>query len=470
MKFINRRKELTYLEDTRQLSKRKLFTLVVFGLRRVGKTRLIKEFTKGKSLYFFVNKNKSSIGLLRDFQEVLRENKLISELEILRNWDDFFKIIFERYKGIVVFDEFQNFFNVDPSVFGTLQNFIDGYEERKDLLIVFCGSLIGLIKRTFEDNREPLYGRIKRKLNLKPLSLLDIMEMGDLLKLDFEDIIKLYVIFGGFPLYWVAIEDEGLVGKGFEEIMESFFFRENAIFEDEVEKILALEFGKRKGRYYDILVAIASGRNTLAKIASFLSVKQTELTRYVKELVEYFEMVEYEKQVCGNKRIMYIKNSLMNFWFRHFYKNLSLYKQRNPEFIKKTKENISSYIGKRFELICAEIIKELKLFDADSVGKQWGKIKGKPKGENTYEIDVLAINEKTKEILACECKWQGRVNAEKVVKELNEKLSYVDWHKKKRKESFAIFAKSFSKKIKSYEGKPVYCFDLKDLQRLLRKR
>ena len=92
------------------------------------------------------------------------------------------------------------------------------------------------------------------------------------------------------------------------------------------------------------------------------------------------------------------------------------------------------------------------------------------KTKRFYEIDVLAINEKTKEILACECKWQAKVNAEKVVKELAEKLSYVDWYKEKRKESFAIFAKSFSKKIKSCGGKKVYCFDLKDLQKILKKR
>jgi len=41
----------------------------------------------------------------------------------------------------------------------------------------------------------------------------------------------------------------------------------------------------------------------------------------------------------------------------------------------------------------------------------------------------------------------------------------VKWHNEERKESFAVFAKSFSKKIKDFEGKKVYCFDLKDLEK-----
>ena len=36
-----------------------------------------------------------------------------------------------------------------------------------------------------------------------------------------------------------------------------------------------------------------------------------------------------------------------------------------------------------------------------------------------------------------------------------------------RKESFAIFAKSFGKRIKEFEGKKVYCFDLRDLERIV---
>jgi len=49
---------------------------------------------------------------------------------------------------------------------------------------------------------------------------------------------------------------------------------------------------------------------------------------------------------------------------------------------------------------------------------------------------------------------------------LKEKSKFVDWNKDKRKEYFAIFAKSFKKKI---EGKNVFCFDLKNIENILVK-
>ena len=73
------------------------------------------------------------------------------------------------------------------------------------------------------------------------------------------------------------------------------------------------------------------------------------------------------------------------------------------------------------------------------------------------------------EILFAECKWADGVNAEKIVKELAEKANFVDWHNEKRKESFAVFAKSFKKKIKDFEGKKVYCFGLNEIERAIKQ-
>ena len=82
-------------------------------------------------------------------------------------------------------------------------------------------------------------------------------------------------------------------------------------------------------------------------------------------------------------------------------------------------------------------------------------------------IDIVALNEQTKEILFAECKWQSRVNAEKVCKQLVEKANYVEWYNDERKEYLAVFAKSFSKRVSESEGRKVFCFDLKDIEKVL---
>ena len=463
MRFINRKKELQFVEESYQLSKRKLFSLVVYGLRRIGKTRLIQESIKKGGLYFFITKNKTSSSLLREFEGILKENKIITDLESLTDWDSFFKTLFERYEGTVAFDEFQNFNGIDKSIYGILQKYIDLNEKKKNLLLIFSGSTIGLIKKIFYDNKESLYGRVKRKLFLKPLNQSSIIEMCKELNIkNIEEIVKLYSIFGGFPKYYVAIEDENLEGKSFEDILEELFFRENAVLEDEVERILALEFGKRKGRYYDILTAIADGENTISKISSFLSKKESKITRYLNELLYYFEIISQEKQVIGNKKIFVIKNPIMNFWFSLFYKNLSAYKSRRSSFIEQKKKDINIYIGRQFETFCREFLLSRQIFKFDEIGKQWGKFKGE-KGKNVYEIDIVALNKNTKEILFGECKWKDNINAEKVLQELKEKSKFVDWNKEKRKDSYAIFAKSFKKRTKD-----CCCFDLKDIFKQLR--
>ena len=89
-------------------------------------------------------------------------------------------------------------------------------------------------------------------------------------------------------------------------------------------------------------------------------------------------------------------------------------------------------------------------------------------GKDTYEIDLCAVNEKTKEILFGECKWQSKVDAQVILRELQKKASYVQWFDKQRKEYYVLFAKSF--RYKNIDEKNVFLFDLNDMEREWKKR
>ena len=155
----------------------KFFAVALFGLRRVGKTRLLLEFIKSKGLYFFINKNKTSADLLSEFQEILKKNNVLGKLEAIDSWDKFFETIIKRNTLPVVFDEFQNFGSVEHSVFGILQKNID-LNENNPGLFIFSGSLIGLMKNLFKSSKEPLYGRIKKAIKLEPLKFESCLEFG----------------------------------------------------------------------------------------------------------------------------------------------------------------------------------------------------------------------------------------------------------------------------------------------------
>jgi len=475
LRFVDRSAELKELQELGNLSRKKLFVIALFGLRRVGKTRLLLEFLRivgsgqgfsdgsgqgyGKDgLYFFVNKNKTSADLLNEFQEIMRINGIVGKLEKLNSWDEFFEILMTRKAPPVVFDEFQNFSFVDPAIFGIMQKYIDLNENRPGLIIL-SGSLIGLIKNLFRSSKEPLYGRIKRGSKLEPLSFSSCLELGKELKLSKEDLIKIYCIFGGYPKYFVAIEDFGLQTKKAEEILNSLLFVRNAPLEDEVNSILSQEFGGRSGVYYSILEAIANGNNTSSLIASTLNTRPTSITRQIKELKDYFELIEFEMPFEGKRGIYKVKHPLMHYWFSEIYKNYSDYVSRKYEFVEKLKGNLNTVYGKAFEEVAKEfLIKELDLKEAK---RQWGKIQGKKKGENVYEIDLIA--KKGKESFAFEFKWSELTDKEAIntLSELEKKTSHL--YKKLPNLKLGLVAKKIRGKEK-LRKRGFLAFDLEDFK------
>jgi hypothetical protein len=73
MKFYNLKKELDTIKEWVNLSKKSTQVGVIFGRRRIGKTRLIKEsLNKMNYLCFFIER-KPITELLKDFQKAIAE-------------------------------------------------------------------------------------------------------------------------------------------------------------------------------------------------------------------------------------------------------------------------------------------------------------------------------------------------------------------------------------------------------------
>ncbi|ADT85048.1 ATP-binding protein [Thermococcus barophilus] len=353
---------------------------------------------------------------MREYEEILRKKGVITKYERISSWDEFFEVLFERFNGAVVFDEFQDFQRVEPSIFSTLQKFIDIYENRKNLMLIFTGSTVGMIEKLFRDSKEPLYGRIKRELHVKELGIKASYEMSRELGIDdIDDFMKLYAVFGGFPRYYVAIEDERLEGKSAEEIIRALFFSPSAPLEEEVPRILSLEFGRRSGVYYDM-------------IAGYMNREETSLTRQIKELVDYFKLLSYDKAILGKERVLYIRHPLLNFWFRFIHPRLSEYEAMREDLGKEVISMLPDYTGKRFDFICRELLwilnaREELPFKFTEIGRHWGYYRENGQ-RKVYEIDVVALSQDKKKALFGECKWRNKpINGEKLLEELKRKSS-----------------------------------------------
>lgn len=157
--FINRERELEYFDE--EYEKGDFRFISVIGRRRLGKTRLIREFLEDKSDFCYLlipelNDEEVRLEIAANFHDKFG----LSFLGI-PSWDELFEKIFqlsEKKRLILIFDEFQRFFDINKSIFSYLQKQIDNYAAGSKLFLIVSGSSIGMMHRIF-DYAAPLYGR-----------------------------------------------------------------------------------------------------------------------------------------------------------------------------------------------------------------------------------------------------------------------------------------------------------------------
>jgi hypothetical protein len=203
--------------------------------------------------------------------------------------------------------------------------------------------------------------------------------------------------------------------------------------------------------YFNILKNISQGVTKPTGIANNSGIKPTSLDYYLNTLVNDLDLVKREIPVTEkqkSKKVVYqMKDNFFRFWFRFVYPYLSEIEIGNTSIVvDRIQSELNTFVGNTFEEITKQFLIEKNKkgdlgFTFGKIGKQWGRYQ-KSKGKNTYEIDLAALNENTNEILFCECKWHNQKIDVGVLKSLIDKSRFVDWHKNKRTEYFAVVSKS----------------------------
>jgi len=394
MFFFNRKKELAFFKSQKQLNEKRM--IVLFGRRRVGKTALLKQAFPDAE-YFFVD-TRSSQTLLKDFSR-----KLING--VYDSWEVFFKKLLEE-RRVIIFDEFQNFAKVDPAVFSVLQKVWD--ETDTNAMIVFCGSYVGMMKRIFEDSKEPLFGRSDYRIQLKPFSFISAFEMLKSFGYSFEEVVIWYSVLGGIPHYLWRLKNNNHI----ENDLNHLFFSDFAPLKEEGKNLLVGEFGSHHPCYFSVLKSISDKEMEMAEIADKSGLKNNTAAKYVSELVKYYDILEPVQDFFSttNRGKRYrIKDKFLAFWFRFVYSNYDRVEFNPESAFLFAKENLMTRVGYVFEDIVREALPLLYKqkdipFLPDRNGKTWGKVP-KQKGKS-YEIDI--IGEKQNQLLVIECKWREK--------------------------------------------------------------
>ncbi len=451
--FVNRKDELEFLE--RKYAENAPNLIVIYGKRRVGKTEIIKKFMQNKkSAYILCTRDsiKENIKEMKQkfFELTGKEYFLKIETE---SFFDLFKYLAEEIKEtkqIIAIDEFPHLIELDSGIVSVYQKIWDEILKDTKLTLILCGSSISMMETEVLEYKSPLYGRRTGEWKVGPLKFRDIKQFFK--TYNAEELAKMWFVCGGTPFYLSKMDGRITV----EENIKRNILTKGEVLYNEARVLLREEFREPK-TYTIILKYLSLGYNRLGELSVATGIDKGNLSKYL-SVLEETHIIKYVLPLGKRKGGIYtIDDRYFNFWFRFIYPALSdLEIGRIDEVFSRMSRDINAYYGFSFEnLIFDEIqLKEIIMpLSFTEVRRWWYK-------EN--EIDIIAVNENTKDILFCECKWKDNVNAKKILYDLKKKSEQVQWNNNARKEYFAIFAKSFKEKIKEPE---VMLFDLDDIFR-----
>ncbi|HHV04265.1 MAG: ATP-binding protein [Bacteroidales bacterium] len=387
MKFYDRTSEIALLQQIESRSATTAQMTTVVGRRRVGKTTLLKvAFKQTPMLYFFVAKKNETL-LCEEFTREVQD-KLGFSLGSFQQFSDLFKSLMqlsEKINFTLIIDEFQEFDNINKSVFSDMQNSWDSHKSKSKINLILCGSIYSLMKHIFEHSKEPLFGRATSKILLKPFKLSVLKEILGDYNSNFtnEDLLAFYMITGGIAKY---IEQLVVCEAFTKNAILNAVFQEDSFFLDEGRDVLIGEFGKDYGNYFSILSLIASSKTNRSAIESILNIS---VGGYLDRLEKDFNIIKRIRPFMakeGSRNNKYkIEDNFLNFWFRFIYKYRGAVEISNFEYVRNIVErDYETYSG---------IVLEKYFRQQLSESKQYSDIQGYWDNKSENEIDIIAINE-----------------------------------------------------------------------------
>lgn len=406
MKFYNRTSELTELHRIQNLSFSDHSRMtVVTGRRRIGKTSLVMKSVEGlPTVYLFVGR-KAEASLCAEYIPIISQSLDLFVPSEIRTFRSLFQYLMElastRAFNLVI-DEFQEFYNINESVYSDMQNIWDMYRKKSKMNLIVAGSIYSLMQKIFQDKKEPLFGRADNTIKLSAFDLVTLKEIirDNNPNYTNDDLLALYSFTGGVPKYVELFYDNITLSV---DEMISFMVRENSPFTDEGKNLLIEEFGKNHVIYFSILSAISSGINTQPEIEAALGNKS--IGGQIKRLIEDYNIIVRHRPILakpGSQAVRYeIQDNFIRFWFNYFDRHRSMIEIKNFKALESIiRSDYPTYSGIMLERYFKQQLAEsLQYRDIGS----WWELRG-----NQDEIDIVALKLEKNQALVAEVKRQKK--------------------------------------------------------------
>jgi Archaeal ATPase./Archaea bacterial proteins of unknown function. len=356
------------------------------------------------TVYLFVGR-KNEATLCSEFIPVIAQSLDTFVPTEIRTFRSLFQYLMELASSKpfnLIIDEFQEFYNINASIYSDMQNIWDAYRKKSRMNLVVSGSIYSLMQKIFQNSKEPLFGRAD---NIIKLSAFDLLTLKGIMH-DYspsytnDDLLALYSFTGGVPKYVELFCDNGILSIN---EMITFIVRENSPFTDEGKHLLIEEFGKNYGTYFSILGAISGGINTQPEIEAALGEKS--IGGQIKRLIEDYNIIVRQRPILakeGSQAVRYeIQDNFIRFWFNYFERHRSLIEIKNYIGLQAIiKSDYSTYSGIMLERYFRQQLAES--FQYRAIGSWW-----EPKS-NQNEIDIVALKLEKNQAVVVEVKRQKK--------------------------------------------------------------
>lgn len=445
--FIDRKDYLERVNNSLQREKPQF--IVIYGRRRIGKSKLIREIMnwKRKDIYF-----------LSDQTNEANQRMLFAKTAALVGIEDFDKVTYPDWetllralnrnvteKNTVCLDEFPYLVKSCPSLPSVIQKLLN--EKSLKFNLIICGSSQQLMQGYILDRKEPLYGLADEIIRLTPIP---VQYIGQALGCDARQAVEEYAVWGGIPRYWELRADY----TDNETAIEKLLLDNKGFLADEPIRLLRDDM-RDTVQASTLLSIIGNGANRLSEIAGRVGKDATQITEPLGKLRElgYIrrEVPFGENEKKSKKGIYRINDSLLEFNYRFVAPYRSILELgRTATVMNLIKAHFTEYVGDCWEHLCRQYVSG-NIIDGiayNMASRWWGKIftEENKDGEMT-EFDVVAESIDKKHILIGECKWTNREDALRLVNSLEAKIKYLPFVKKGQSVHIVLFLKNEPRNI-----------------------
>lgn len=414
--FLDRREELTRLE---QLVKRDEGALgVLYGRRRCGKSRLLREAAPPEVSVFFVGD---------DREAALQKAALAAEIgRFLKGFDQVtypeWDALLARWwseappGSVLILDELPSMVARAPELPSVIQKYVDRDSQRGVHLLV-AGSSQRMMQGLVLDRSAALFGRATEILKIAPLRAGWIQEA-----LSIDDPCEAVVAFahwGGIPRYWELARDHPDLATA----VRSLVLDPLGVLYEEPRGLL-LDDLRDTIQAASILSLIGRGCHRVSEIAGRLGKPATSLGRPLQRLMEMGLVdreVPFGAAARGSKRTFYrISDPFLSFWFRFVEPSRSRLEARQLQAVEREiAAKVRHHIAGVWEQLARQSVPLLRI-DGESWGpssRWWGTgMDRKP-----LEVDLVAESANGDRLLVGEVKWAAPREGRRLEYELMKK-------------------------------------------------